>query len=109
MREHLVISQFPSGSPVRPTNFVLRDRTMALLSHATIIVEAKDDSGSLHTGWEVLRLSRALFIWKGVLADRSLKVPRKMLDYGALELSDSEQVTSFLPSSSSEPVVQIRR
>ncbi|HEY6359354.1 MAG TPA: DNA-processing protein DprA, partial [Vicinamibacterales bacterium] len=54
MRAHLVLSQFPSGHAVHPKNFPIRNRTMALLSHATIIVEAADDSGALHQGWEAL-------------------------------------------------------
>ena len=98
MRDHLVISQFAIGQPVLRQNFVIRNRTMALISNATIIAEAKDDSGSLHQGWEALRLGRPLFIWKSVLNDKGLKVPRKMLDYGALELSKPEEVLQYLPS-----------
>jgi DNA processing protein len=97
-RRHLAISQFPIGQRTAPEHFVLRNRTMALISNATIIVEAKDDSGSLHQGWEALRLGRPLFIWKSVLDDQSLKVPKKMLDYGAIKLSEPEQVLQLLPS-----------
>ncbi len=98
-RHHLVISQFPLGQQTQRKNFVLRNRTMALISNTTIIVEAKDDSGSLHQGWEALRLGRPLLIWKSVLDDRLLKVPRRMLDYGAMKLSQPEHVLQFLPSS----------
>jgi DNA processing protein len=38
--EQLVISQFPIGSAVTPKNFPIRNRTMALLTDATVIVEA---------------------------------------------------------------------
>jgi DNA processing protein len=105
MREHLVISQFALGHPVLRKNFVIRNLTMALISNATIIMEAKDDSGSLHQGWEALRLGRPLFIWKTVLNDSSLRIPRKMLDYGAIELGNPEEILQFLPSS--EPVLEI--
>ena len=98
-RDHLTISQFEIGRRTMPGHFVLRNRTMALISNATIIVEAKDDSGSLHQGWEALRLGRPLFIWKSVLDDQSLKIPRKMLDYGAMKLSEPEQVLQFVPYS----------
>ncbi len=43
---------------------ILRSRTMALLSDATVIVETADGSGSLHQGWEAIRLGRGLFISK---------------------------------------------
>ena len=98
-RHHLAISQFPIGYPIQPKNFVLRNRTMALISDASIIVEAGDTSGSLHQGWEALRLGRPLFIWKSVMNDSSLSWPKKMLDYGAVELKKPEAVVDLLPSS----------
>ena len=97
-RDHLAISQFPIEQRTLPEHFIFRNRTMALISNVTIIVEAKDDSGSLHQGWEALRLGRPLFIWKTVLEDQTLIVPKKMLEYGALELSEPEQAYQFLPS-----------
>ena len=97
-RHHLVISQFPIGMPTSREHFIFRNRTMALITNATIIVEAKDDSGSLHQGWEALRLGRPLFVWKSVLDDESLVVPKKMLEYGAMKLREPEEVFEFLPS-----------
>jgi DNA processing protein len=97
-RQHLLISQFPIGYPIQPKNFVLRNRTMALISDASIIVEAGDASGSLHQGWEALRLGRPLFIWKTVMRDSSLKWPAEMVRYGATELEDPEKVLEVLPS-----------
>jgi len=98
MRHHLAISQFPIGHPTQPKDFVLRNRTMALISDASIIVEAGDTSGSLHQGWEALRLGRPLFIWSSIMNDSSLSWPRKMLEYGAVELKDPEEVLDVLPS-----------
>ncbi len=72
---------------------------MALISNASIIVEAGDTSGSLHHGWEALRLGRPLFIWEPILNDSSLNWPKKMMRYGALELTGPEQVVDVLPSS----------
>ena len=107
MRHHLVISQFPIGYPIQPKNFVLRNRTMALISNASIIVEAKDDSGSLHQGWEALRLGRPLFIWSSTVNDSSLDWPKKMVMYGAVELTDPEQVLDVLPSR--ERILEVAR
>lgn len=97
-RDHLAISQFRIGHSTVRGDFVLRNRTMALISNATVIVEAKDDSGSLHQGWEAIRLGRPLFIWKAILDDGSLRVPREMLRYGAMILSEPEQMLQYLPS-----------
>lgn len=103
MHHHLAISQFKIEHPTTPKDFVLRNRTMALISDATIIMEAQDTSGSLHQGWEALRLGRALFIWKSILNNTHLNWPRKMLRYGAIELSDPGDVLESLPSSLEMP------
>jgi DNA processing protein len=109
MKNHLAISQFPIGYPIQRKNFVIRNRTMALISNASIIVEAGDTSGSLHQGWEALRLGRPLFIWKSIVNDSSLSWPEKMMKYGATLLSDPKQVLDVLPSSKglSEIVLQV--
>lgn len=105
MKNQLVISQFPIGYPTRPENFVMRNRTMALIANASIIVEAGEVSGSLHQGWEALRLGRPLFVWKSVVDNSSLSWPKKMMSYGALELDDPTQVMDVLPSS--ERIIKI--
>jgi len=95
MEEHLAISQYPQGYPVRPGNFPVRNRLMALISDATVIIEAGDKSGSLHQGWEALRLGRNLFIAKSITEDSRLKWPEKMFHYGAKVLS-KETLSEFL-------------
>ena len=102
MRDHLALSQFPVGVPSRPGNFPLRNRTMALLSDATVIVEAAEKSGSLHQGWEALRLGRPLFFAARMLEDPALTWTREFERYGALPL-EADKFTlleEFLP----EPV-----
>src|SRR5208337_1215806 len=105
MRDHWAISQFPVGYPTEPKNFVIRNRTMALISDASIIVEAGETSGSLHQGWEALRLGRPLFISKLITDNASLRWPKKMMEYGANELTEFEEVIDMLPSS--ERILQI--
>jgi len=87
MRKQLVVSQFPPGYPFHRKNFPIRNRTMALLSDATVIVEAGDKSGTLHQGWEALRLGRLLFIMETVTQDSKLEWPKEMIRYGAQVLS----------------------
>lgn len=87
MAEHLVISQFPEGAQAERKNFAIRNKTMALVSHATVIVEAGEGSGTLHHGWEALRLGRPLFLLESLVKRADLKWPRAMLDYGAQVLT----------------------
>ena len=98
MREHLAISQFPVGHPVERKNFPLRNRTMALVSEATVIVEAGEGSGSLSQGWEALRLGRALLLMKSMTTTPGLIWPKKMLHHGAMILSAPEQMLEALAS-----------
>ncbi len=86
-RDHLAISQFPSGYPSQPKNFPIRNRTMALISDATIIIEAGEKSGTRHQGWEALRLGRLLFLLESVANNPLLTWPAEMIKYGAQVLS----------------------
>jgi len=92
---HLAISQFPQGYPTTPGNFPMRNKTMALVSDATIIVEASENSGTRHQGWEALRLGRYLFIMKSVMGDATLSWPKEMVKYGAQELT-CELLSAYL-------------
>jgi DNA processing protein len=98
-KEHLLISQFRIGTPSQPRNFPMRNRTMALISDATIIVEAGEKSGTLHQGWEALRLGRPLFLYKPLVSNDALTWPREMLRYGAIPVSQNQLdlILAFLP------------
>lgn len=97
MERHLVVSQFPFGHPTLRSNFPRRNRTMALLCHASVIVEAGEGSGTLSQGWEALRLNRPLFILKSVFDEPELTWPEEMRKYGAQVLEDAEQILQVLP------------
>ena len=96
MKNHLVVSQYQVGSPITKKNFVLRNKTMALISDATVIVEAGESSGSLHQGWETLRTARPLFICKDVVENELLNWPRHMIKYGAMTFDDPSDILENL-------------
>lgn len=85
--DHLAISQFPEGYPYKKENFPRRNRTMALISDATVIVEAGEKSGTRHQGWEALRLGRLVFIMQNVAENPKLTWPTEMINYGAQVLT----------------------
>jgi DNA processing protein len=86
-KKHLAISQFPAGYPTKGTNFPRRNRTMALISDATVIVEAGEKSGTRSQGWEALRLGRLVFLMQNVAENENLSWPREMIKYGAQVLT----------------------
>lgn len=82
-KKHLLISQFPASYPTTPKNFPIRNRLMALISDATVIIEASEKSGTKHQGWEALRLGRTVFIMENVINDKSITWAQEMINYGA--------------------------
>jgi DNA processing protein len=102
MRNHLAVSQFEEGSPVSRGNFVVRNRTMALIADASVIVESGESGGSLHQGWEAIRLGRPLFIHTREFSKRELRWPRDLAEYGAVEFREPGDILDYLPSAGLE-------
>lgn len=96
-RDHLLCTQFAAGMAVQRSNFPRRNRTMALIVDASVIVEAGDSSGTLSQGWEALRLGRPLFLMKSVVERPGLSWPAEMIGYGARVLTNVEDVLERLP------------
>jgi DNA processing protein len=107
MEKYLAISQFPPSHVTQRKDFILRNRTMALISDATIIVEAGETSGSLSQGWETLRLGRPLYVWKSTFDDPILNWPRKMQRYGARRLDGLDDLIEELPPPGMEYTIKL--
>lgn len=103
MERHLAVSQFPPGRPVARGDFVMRNRTMAAISDATVIVEAGRSSGTRHQGWEAIRLGRDLFVSELVMADRGNEWAQRIAQYGAMTFSNPADMLEHLPPT---PVVR---
>jgi len=88
MTDYIAVSQFSVGSSIQQSNFPARNRTMALLSDVSIIVEAGAFSGCRSQGWETLRLGHPLFLLQSLINNASFEWPRKMIECGAQVLSD---------------------
>jgi DNA processing protein len=95
---HLLVSQFVPGTRTQRHHFPLRNRTMALIVHASVIVEAGESSGALSQGWEALRLGRPLFLMRSLVERTDLAWPHTMLDYGAAVLGSPDDLFAVLPS-----------
>lgn len=76
---HLLVSQFAYGERVYPSNFPARNRTMAALSDASVVIEASDTSGTLHQAAECQKLGRWLVIARNVVDDPNLSWPEKFV------------------------------
>ena len=96
--KHVAITQFGFESKISRRNFAMRNRTMALISDATVIVTASETSGTQHQGWEAIRLGRPLFFLESLLAD-DISWVRKQMSYGGESLGSKnlEQFFDHLP------------
>lgn len=95
-REHLLVSPFPTGSSVTRANFPRRNKVMATLSQATVIIEAAEQSGTLHQAAECLRLGRPLFIARSLVTNPRLSWPQRLLQSGARILTSTQDVLSVI-------------
>jgi DNA processing protein len=105
-QNHLAISQFEIGSKVFPSNFPVRNKTMALISDATIIIEATENSGTRHQAWEAIRLGRQVFILENVIQSK-ISWAQKVLDYGGIILTNQnfEQILDSISELTIEPIL----
>ena len=78
-RNHLLITPFAPTDPVFKGNFPARNKVMAAISDATVIIEASDTSGTLHQAAECQRLGRWLFILRSVVETPSVSWPSRFL------------------------------
>jgi DNA processing protein len=88
-RKHLLLSQFQAGDRVLQSNFPKRNRLMALLSDATVVIEASDSSGTLHQASECIRLGRWLLIARNVVENPDLTWPARFLTSAKCKVLDS--------------------
>ena len=94
--KQLLVSQFPLGRPITRANFVIRNRTMAIISDATIIVEAGNTSGTVHQAHEANMLARPLFVCKPVI-DANPRWLEEVMRYGAIMLESHVDLLDFIP------------
>jgi len=60
-----LFSEYPADAPAFPGQFVSRNRIIAALANAVVIVEAPTHSGALHTARAASQLGRKLFVVPG--------------------------------------------
>lgn len=73
----------------------MRSRTMALLTDATVIVDAGEKSGTRHQGWEALRLNRDVFVLNHGAQHLYPSWMDQLFEYGA-QFVTREQISSMI-------------
>ena len=78
-----LISEFPLGWQPRPFNFPIRNRLIAALADATLVIQAKLRSGSLITAHHALDLGRDVFAVPGRIFDELAMGTNNLIADGA--------------------------
>jgi DNA processing protein len=101
-KKHLLLSHVPffkyyhQNFKINSRFFPERNKIMAAISEATIIIEATDKSGTMTQAKECLRLDKKLFILKPTFDDRNLTWPRKFFSKGAIIIEKSSDIIKSL-------------
>ena len=78
-----IISEYPPGSPPKAWCFPARNRIISALSDAVLVVEAKENSGSLITAEFALEQGKMVFAVPGSVEDTLSKGCNKLIYDGA--------------------------
>jgi len=96
MKSGALLSDYPMGTPPESGNFPPRNRIIAGLAKATIVVEAGETSGALITAEFAAEQGRDVFAVPGSILAPQSKGTNKLIQNGALPLLSPEDVLQGL-------------
>jgi DNA processing protein len=103
----LLLSEYPPGTPPAPWRFPARNRLIAALGDATVVVEARAGSGALITADHALDLGRDVLAVPGTAGLTSTAGANGLLKAGAGLIETADDLCGWLglppPKSAQEP------
>ena len=91
-----VVSEYPPGVEPAPWRFPARNRIVAGLAAATVVVEARERSGALITADFALELGREVFAVPGEITSGLSKGTNDLIRQGAIPLLAAQDVLEVL-------------
>ena len=91
-----VVSEYPPGVPPDPWNFPARNRIVAGLCSATVVVEGAEGSGSMITAEHALEFGRDVFAVPGSTTSPLATVPHRLIREGATMIRGAEDLLEDL-------------
>lgn len=96
-KNHLVLSEYPLGTPVRRYHFPMRNRIIAGISDGTCVIEAKERSGSLITAQLALDAGKEVFAVPGEILSGQSNGCHHLIQDGAKCVYRIEDIVEDLP------------
>ncbi|MDD5069083.1 MAG: DNA-processing protein DprA [Candidatus Pacebacteria bacterium] len=91
-----LLSEFEPKTPGYPKNFPQRNRIMAGMTHATLVVEAEIRSGTLITSKFAIEYNRDVLTIPGSIFSKTSEGPHMLLRLGATPITTSEELLEAL-------------
>lgn len=87
-----LISEFPPGTPPLKQNFPQRNRIIAGLAQATLVIEAKEKSGALITANYALEENREVLTVPGNIFSEFSSGPNRLIKSGARTITSPDDI-----------------
>lgn len=88
----LIISEYSLSTPAMPYHFPLRNRIIAGLSNAILIIEAPIDSGALITANYGLKYGKEIFVVPGEITNKNFEGSHNLIKQGAKLITSVEDI-----------------
>lgn len=98
-----LVSEYSAATPPRPFRFVERNRVIASLSRAVIVIEAEQSSGTMHTARFALEQRKALACYIPGSGPVSSGCRHLIENHGATPLRNTADLELFLETLLNEP------
>jgi DNA processing protein len=102
-----LVSEYPSGTPTYPLNFIARNRIASGLCDVLLITEAAAKSGTLHTANFALEQGRTVMAVPGNITSPTSAGTNNLIKTGALPVTSAADVFQALgidPSKAEKPL-----
>lgn len=92
----ILVSEYSPKTRASPWSFPMRNRIMAGLSHAVLIIEGEKDSGTLITAKLALEYNRDVLALPGSIFSTSSEGPLSLIKRGAIPITSGEDLIEAL-------------